>query len=159
MRKWMRDGDWPQLQYADRRVFIQVYAISLGWQQCNSQWYKFSSEVCGEHICLWIGLFECMLTPGNWLGDTDSSSSCIWQLKDSRWFLSKETSIKLLERIISDKDAMNYPKGQAIDPVSIDMHQKSWPETVAPSFEITAKSRPLVLWACVPHKSMGSCNL
>jgi len=31
----------------------------------------------------------------------------------------------MLESIISNEDAMNYPKGQAIDPVSIDMHQKS----------------------------------
>lgn len=125
MRKWMRAWNWPQLQYADIWVFIQVYAIiSLGWQLCNSQWYKFSSKVCGEHICVWIGLFESMLTPRNWLWDTDSSSSCIWQLKDSRWFLSKETSIKMLESIISNEDAVNYQKRQAINPVSIDMHQQ-----------------------------------
>lgn len=97
MRKWMRDGDWPQLQFADRRVFIQVYVIILGWQQYNSEWCKFSSEVCGKHICVWIGLFECMLTPENWLWDIDSSSSssCIWQLKDLMVHITEETSIKL----------------------------------------------------------------
>lgn len=54
---------WPQLQYVDRKVFIQVHSISLGWWRYNSQRYTDSLQMSREHICVWIGLFESASAP------------------------------------------------------------------------------------------------
>ncbi len=123
MRNWMRDGTDLNYSMQIEECSSRYMPSVLDGKQYNSQWYKFSSEVWRAHLCMnwfvWKYANSWKLTLGHRL-----IFIIVYLTAEglAMVLITEETSIMLLERIISDKDAINYLKGQAITFVSINRY-------------------------------------